>query len=75
MEMVGIHTGHDRSLHTQQRQRGNTMDGLGDRNDKLFHLDIHGHQGQRHSEGVDGRHVSTAGTESDLELVVITESQ
>ena len=73
--MVRILTGHDRSLHTQQRQRGNTMDGLGNRNGKLFHLDIHGSQGQRHSKGIDGRHVSTAGTKSNLELVVITESQ
>jgi len=51
------------------------MDGLGDCNGKLFDLDIHGHQGRGHSESINGRHVPTIGTKSNLELVVITESQ
>ena len=69
--MAGFHTGHDRSIHTQQRQRGHTMDGLGDSDGKLFYLDIHGHQGRRHTQGTDGRHVSVAGTKGDLELARI----
>ena len=75
MEMVRFRIGHDRSIYTQQRQCGHTMDGLGDRHRELFDLDLHGHQGRRHPQGFDGGHVPAVGFEGDLELARLITTQ